>query len=103
MLGKVVVKGWSHLFNRVSIDNDLWTILSARTQVTNWGRTSRVTVVKCLTAEQEVVGSNPGVGPILRVLKQLGNEGSAFALQMARLSCGLDDHVKWRFFLHKET
>ena len=33
--------------------------------------------------EQEVEGSNPGVGPILRVLKQLGNEGSAFALQTA--------------------
>ena len=42
-------------------------------------------LVECLTAEQEVVGSNPGVGPILRVLKQLGNEGSAFALQTARL------------------
>ena len=32
-------------------------------------------------------------GPILRVLKQLRNEGTAFALQMARLSFG--SYVKW--------
>ena len=60
-------------------------------------------LVECLTAEQEAVGSNPGVGPMLRVLKKLGNKGSAFALQTARLLCSLDDHVKWRFFLQEET
>ena len=32
-------------------------------------------------------------GPILRVLKQLRNEGTAFALQMARPSFG--SYVKW--------
>jgi len=60
-------------------------------------------LVECLTAEQGVAGSNPGVGPILRVLKQLEKEGSAFALQTARLLCGLHDHVKWHFFLQEET
>ena len=34
-----------------------------------------------------------GTGPILRVLKQLRNEGTAFALQMARPSFG--SYVKW--------
>ena len=29
---------------------------------------------------------------ILRVLKQIEEEGTAFALQMARTSCGSDDH-----------
>ena len=52
--------------------------------------------VECLTAEQEVVGSITGAGPILRVLKSLRNEGTAFALQAARPSDGSDDHVKWR-------
>ena len=33
--------------------------------------------------------------PIPRVLKQLRNKGSAFTLQTARPSHGLDDHVKW--------
>ena len=37
--------------------------------------------VERLTAEREVVGSIPGVGPILRVLKLLRNEGTPFALQ----------------------
>ena len=32
-------------------------------------------------------------GPILRVLKHLRNEGTAFALQMARPSFG--SYVKW--------
>ena len=50
--------------------------------------------VGCLTAEQEVVGSIPGVRPILRVLKSLRNEGTAFALQAARPSHGWDDYVK---------
>ena len=35
----------------------------------------------CLTAEQEVVGSIPGVRPILRVLKSLRKEGTALALK----------------------
>ena len=41
--------------------------------------------VERLTAEREVVGSIPGAGPILRVLKYLRNEDTAF---------GSDDHVE---------
>ena len=52
--------------------------------------------VERLTAEREVAGSIPGTGPILKVLKCLRNEGTAFALQMVRPSRGSDDHVKWR-------
>ena len=37
-------------------------------------------LVKHLTAEREVLGSIPGAGPILRVLKLLGNECCSFAL-----------------------
>ena len=60
-------------------------------------------LVECLTAELEVAGSIPGAGPILRVLKQLRNEGNTFALQMARPSRGLDDHVKWCSHLQYEV
>ena len=49
-----------------------------------------------LTAEQEVAGSILRTGPTLRVLKWLKNGGTAFALQIARLSHSSDDHVKWR-------
>ena len=56
--------------------------------------------VEHLTAEREVAGSIPGTGPTLMVLKWLRNEGTAFALQMARPSRGSDDHVKWRSRLH---
>ena len=53
--------------------------------------------VERLTVEREVVaGSIPRVWPILRVLKQLRNEGIAFAPQTARPSCDLDDYVKWQ-------
>ena len=52
--------------------------------------------VERLTAEREVAGSILGTGPILRVSKWLRNEGTAFALKMARPSRGSDDHVKWR-------
>ena len=58
--------------------------------------------VERLTAEQEVVGSIPGAGPILRVLKSLRNEGTAFDLQAARPSRDSDDHVKWRSHLQWE-
>ena len=58
--------------------------------------------VERLTAEQEVVGSIPGAGPILRVLKSLRNEGTAYALQAARPSRDSDDHVKWRSHLQWE-
>ena len=51
--------------------------------------------VERLTAEWEVVGSIPGDGPILRVLKYLRNEGTTFALQTGRPSRGSDDHIKW--------
>ena len=50
--------------------------------------------VEPLTADREVVGSIPGALPILRVLKYLRNEGTAFAMQMAIASRGSDDHVK---------
>ena len=65
--------------------------------------------VERLIAERKVAGSIPGVGPILRVLRNdLGNEGTPFALQAARPSRGSDDHLRWRsrfcfcffFFLH---
>ena len=52
--------------------------------------------IERLTAEREVAGSILGTGPILRVSKWLRNEGTAFALKMARPSRGSDDHVKWR-------
>ena len=52
--------------------------------------------VERLTAEREVAGSIPGAGPILRVLNQLRNEGTPFAVQTGRPSRGSDDHVKWR-------
>ena len=47
--------------------------------------------VERLTAEREVAGSIPGVGPILRVLKLLRNEGTPFAwhvldLRVARMT-----------------
>ena len=58
--------------------------------------------VERLTAEQEVVGSIPGAGPILRVLKSLRNEGTAYALQAATPSRDSDDHVKWRSHLQWE-
>ena len=60
-------------------------------------------LVECLTAEQEVTASILWVRPILRVLKQLRNEGNTFALQMARPSRGLDDHVKWCSHLQYEV
>ena len=52
--------------------------------------------VESLTTEWKVVGSIPGTGPTLRVLKWLRNEDTAFALQIARPSHGSDDHVEWR-------
>ena len=58
--------------------------------------------VERLTAEQEVMGLIPRTGPILRVLKLLRNEGTAFDLQAARLSRGSDDHVKWQSHLQWE-
>ena len=61
-------------------------------------------LVERLTAEREVVDSIPGTGPILRALKLLINEGTAFALQMARSSPGsATDLVKWRSRLQEET
>ena len=61
-------------------------------------------LVERLTAEREVVVSIPGTGPILRVLKLLINEGTAFALQMSRSSPGsATDLVKWRSRLQEET
>ena len=56
--------------------------------------------VECLTVEREVAGLIPRVGPLLRVLKWLRNEGTSFALQAASPSRGSDDHVKWRPRLH---
>ena len=47
-----------------------------------------------LTAEREVTDSILGTGPILKVLKQLRNEGTNFALQTASPSRGSYDHVK---------
>ena len=51
-------------------------------------------LVERLTAEWEVVGSIPGIGLILRVLKYLRNEGASLVLQTARASRGSDNHVK---------
>ena len=51
-------------------------------------------MVECLTAEREVTGSIPRAGPILRILKELRNEGIPFALQAGRLLRGFDDHVE---------
>ena len=58
-----------------------------KTPVKGWNTTAAVLAqsVERLTVEQEVAGSIPGVGPILRVLKCLGNEGTPFALQTASL------------------
>ena len=47
-----------------------------------------------LTAGREVAGSYPRTGPILRVLKELRNECSVFALLTSRSSRGSVDHVK---------
>jgi len=49
------------------------------------------------------MSSIASTGPILGVLKQLRNEGTTFALQMAGLSCGSDDHVKWPSRFQWET
>ena len=58
------------------------------------GSTRRKTGI--ISGAVQVAGSIPGVRRILRVLKKLRNEGTSFALQMARpLRCS-DDHVKWR-------
>ena len=51
-------------------------------------------MVERLTAEREVAGSIPRAGPILRILKELRNEGIPFALQAGRLLHGFDDHVE---------
>ena len=51
-------------------------------------------MVERLTAEREVAGSIPRAGPILRILKELRNEGIPFALQAGTLSRGFDDHVE---------
>ena len=59
--------------------------------------------VERLTAEREAVGSIPGAGPILRVLKYLRNDGTTFAVQAAGPSRGSVDHVKWRSRLQLET
>ena len=50
--------------------------------------------IERLTAEREVAGSIPGTGPILRVLKELRKEGTAFALQTAGPCRGSDDHLE---------
>ena len=55
--------------------------------------------LELLTAECEVVGSIPVAGPILRVLEQLRNKGTAFAMQKARPLRGSHNHVKWRYCL----
>ena len=47
-----------------------------------------------LNAEREVTDSTLGTGPILKVFKQLRNEGTNFALQTASPSRGSYDHVK---------
>ena len=56
--------------------------------------------VEHLTAEREVAGSIPGAGPLLKVLKELRNEGTLFSQATTRPSRGSDDHVKWRSRLH---
>ena len=48
------------------------------------------------TAEREVAGSIAGARPILRVLKQLRNNGTSSALLTGRPSRGSDDLIKWR-------
>ena len=47
-----------------------------------------------LTAGREVADSYPGTGPIIRVLKELRNECSVFALLTSRSSRGSVEHVK---------
>ena len=74
-----------------------WVVWSSLIIVTAAGLSQSV---ERLIAEREVAGSIPGTGTILRVLKQLRNEGTAFTLQMVRPSRGSDDHVKWRSCLH---
>ena len=59
--------------------------------------------VKCLSLQWEDLDSNPGAGGTTQGLKQLRSEGTAFALQMAKPSCGLDTHIEWLSFLQKET
>ena len=49
---------------------------------------SRPIIIDCRVGGPGLI---PGSGPILRVLTQLKNEGTAFALQTA----GSDDHEKW--------
>ena len=49
-----------------------------RINVFNRGRIAQS--VKPLTADCEVAGSFLGAGPLLRVLKQLRNEGTPFAM-----------------------
>ena len=50
-------------------------------------------LVERLTAEQEVMGSIPRAGLVLRVLTNGEMKVLPFALQMSRPSHGLDDHV----------
>jgi len=51
-------------------------------------------LVECLIEEREVVALIPRARSMLWDLKQLRNEGTDFALQMARPLRGLDDHIK---------
>ena len=56
--------------------------------------------VEYLTGTQEVVGSIPETGPKTQNLN--GNKSTAFAQQVARLSHGSDNQVKWRSRLQQE-
>ena len=83
--------------------NDVWEFILVMRHCRDLGSTSDWSIaaglaqsVARLTAERKVAGLIPGTGSILSVLKRHRNEGSAFALQMARPSRGSDDHVKWR-------
>ena len=60
---------------------------NAKSRISSVGR-----VLDCRTGGRGF--DSRGVRPILRVLKSLRNEGTAFALQAARPSHGWDDYVK---------
>ena len=51
-------------------------------------------MVESLIAQREVAGSIPRAGPILRVLKQLRNEGTPIAMNAAGPLRGSDDQGK---------
>ena len=100
--------GWlnqiSHSARPIRSTTQMWVVtrhqyrISALVSQTSFGRETcdRVAKFWLFSQASSVVGDwlISETWQILRVLKQIEEEGTAFALQMARTLCGLDDHIE---------